>query len=522
MKDTLRKPVLADHVAVKRKLVPPFMKRLGSKLTQFSWTRQLVPEAVWIGLIIDHCGYEAARRHCLALSRAVRSAIDDPSRPMFVRLSAFLALSDTEKAITLSIIDAEAHAEIRRSLRPLAALAPTHPLAFLSDETAAAPEENRFPDILREFYDRNSRLAVLSLALAYELGLDQGKIHIASHLVEGLSDNFKVVGNYPETEESRRAAGSFRASSAMLFMELKLDGGGFQDDEPWVSEFWDLIAGFGPCLFRDTIEDEDEQNGDPLERFVIMYRNAVRRDLRDRLSNWPLDLNEIEAFEVVTALLCRQATLAIEMASSPATWTPHTGPIMLRAIADVFISLAWILKDPGPRAKKFVEDGQGAIKLQIAHQKRALETMTDDDEIDQMTQMIDVWSDWLASQRMEQFIEVNLGSWSGLNTRQMAEDAGFIDFYNYVYQPFSGVAHSNWAHVSMFNTLHCENPAHRLHRGAAIAPIPADLHWLYLASKYLSKTFGHFDDVFDLKGLRHDAFDHVATQLQAEARDPET
>jgi len=94
---------------------------------------------------------------------------------------------------------------------------------------------------------------------------------------------------------------------------------------------------------------------------------------------------------------------------------------------------------------------------------------------------------------LEALVEVNLGSWSGLNTRKMAEEADFIDFYNYVYQPFSGVAHSNWAHVSMFNTIQCQNPAHRWHRGAAIAPGPIDLSWLYLASKYLSKTFGHFD-----------------------------
>lgn len=70
------RPVLADHVAVKRKLVPPFMKRLGPKLHQFSWTRQLVPEAIWIGLIVDRCGYKDARQHCIALSQAVRLAID--------------------------------------------------------------------------------------------------------------------------------------------------------------------------------------------------------------------------------------------------------------------------------------------------------------------------------------------------------------------------------------------------------------------------------------------------------------
>ena len=39
-----------------------------------------------------------------------------------------------------------------------------------------------------------------------------------------------------------------------------------------------------------------------------------------------------------------------------------------------------------------------------------------------------------------------------------------------------------------------------------------DLNWLYLASKYLSKTFEHFDNVYGLS-LPHVAFDLIAGQL---------
>jgi hypothetical protein len=507
-----RKPVLDDHVAVKRKLVPPFVHRLGLKLANYSWTRQLVPEALWIGLVIEHCGYEAARKHCRALSRAVCAATDADGRPMFVRFSAFGSLSDTAKSAVVAALDTNTLTALQESLSPLAAVAPSHPLAFLGCRSAVESPQADLAQALGEFYDRNGRAAVLSMALGYELGLDQDKIHIAPHLVDGFNQAFQVIAQFPETDEARRAGGVFRAGASTLFMAMKLDGSGFEDDAPWVEAFWEEIAGFGPCLHVDTIEDEVTDSDDQLERFVFAYRNAVRADLRLRLANWPLDLNAVEAFEVVTALLCRQSTLAMEMASSPGVWTPHIAPILLRAIADVFISLAWILKDPGPRACRFVEDGQGAIKLQIAHQKRALEAATDPHDAEQLRQMTELWSEWLATQRMEAFVEVNLGSWSGLNTRKMAEEAGFTDFYNYVYQPFSGVTHSNWAHVSMFNSVHCQNPAHRLHRGAAIIPADADLQWLYLASKYLSKTFAHFDEVRGVD-LSHTAFDLVAAQL---------
>ncbi|WP_457091825.1 DUF5677 domain-containing protein [Microvirga sp. P5_D2] len=511
-----RHPLLADHVAIKRKLVPPFVGAAGNKLFQYSWTRQLVPEAIWIALIIDHCGYEAAVKVCRDLVITARHVVERLDAPMFVRFSAFSTLKPEEKTALATSLDASVRAEINAALRPLCSIASSHPLAFL--DVDSKPEDlvaNNFAVVLRECYDRNGRLSVLSMALAYRLGIDQGKVHVADHLVDDLIHRFKAIGNYPDTEAAQQAAGAFRAAAPNLFMMHQDEGRAFQNDEAWGNDFWDGVAGFGPCLLPDTIQDEDPESDDPAEAFIIAYRNSVRNDLRERLKQWPLNLKAIETYEVVSALICRQATLAIDLASAPAIWNPHTAPIILRAMADVFISMAWILKDPGPRSKQFVEDGLGAMKLQVAHQERALEQTTDPDERERLSLMIEVGREWLASQRMHQFVEVNLGSWSGLNTRKMADEAGFIDFYNHVYQPFSGVAHSNWTHVSIFNTVHCQNPAHRGHRAPAIVPTDPDPHWLLLATKYLSKALGHFDEVHGLTNLPHGAFDFIETQIVA-------
>lgn len=516
MGDETRRPVLGDHAAVKRKLIPPAVRAFGGRLAQYSWTRQLVPEAIWLGLVIDRCGYQSARSLCRSLVLASRDAFASDTSPLFVRMSAYSLLDADAQARVMAALSVADLVELRTSLSPLRQISATHPLAFLEDDADLEPATaDRLPKILPEFYDRNGRLAVLSLALAYELGLVQGKIHVADHLIDGLNIGFRDIGDFPQTGASKDAAGRFRAAAPMLFMTPGDDGEGFREDDSWVGTFWDGIAGFGPCLFPDTIQDEDGDDGHPLEVFVREFRNNVRADLRARLREWHLNLNEVEVYEVVLALLSRQSTLAIEFAAAPSIWSPHSAPITLRAMADVFISLAWILKEPGPRARRFVEDGLGAIKLLIAHQERALETASDPADIDEMQQMIEVWREWLTMQRMEQFVEVNLGSWSGLNTRKMAEEAGFLDFYNYVYQPFSGVAHSNWAHVSMFNTAFCQNPAHRGHRAPAIVPSEPDAHWLFLASKYLSKTFRHFDDVNGLEGLPHAAFDYFEKPTQA-------
>lgn len=486
------------------------MHSLGDKLSQYSWTRQLVPEAIWLALIVDRHGYVRARTLCLELINAATNATPSTNLPPLVPLSAFASFDEKQKSAIVSILNKAVREAIADALASLTHIAPHHPLAFLADGLAPAElDGERFSQVLKDCYDRDGKLALLAMAVGQWLGMEQGKVHIAPHLIAEVIDRLRVIADYPSTDASLNAVGGIRASAPMLFMRPPTEDGMSAEEAPWVGEFWDAIAGFGSCMFADTLQDETLEDADELTTFVINYCNAVRADLRARLRHWRLDLNRVEAFEVVAALLCRQATLAIDLGSSPAIWNPHTAPIMLRAMADVFITLAWILKDPDTRSKQFVNDGLGAIKLQIAHQERALETFTDPAEKEQTRGMIRMWQSWLDSQRMHDFVEVNLGSWSGISTRKMAEEAGFLDFYNYVYQPFSSVAHSNWAHVSMFNTIFCENPAHRGHRAAAIVPIEFDSHWLFLVTKYLSKTFLHFDEVMQLPDMPEYTFDFL-------------
>jgi len=109
-------------------------------------------------------------------------------------------------------------------------------------------------------------------------------------------------------------------------------------------------------------------------------------------------------------------------------------------MADVYITLAWILKAPDERARKFILYGLGQEKLQLEHRKTQI---ADRKPTPEEQLMIDASKAWINSQRFTFLTEVNLGSWSGLPTREMADQAGCLDFYNYVYMPFSARAHSS-------------------------------------------------------------------------------
>lgn len=219
------------------------------------------------------------------------------------------------------------------------------------------------------------------------------------------------------------------------------------------------------------------------------YIERATAELFDRLNSWPQAAAEVELHEVVGALAARQAQLTFELACSPGMWNPHVAPLFLRAMCDVYITTAWILEaDPRKRAREFILHGLGQIKLELEHRK-ANPTPTENE-----LQFIDALEEFAQRQRHLFLTEVNVGSWSGKSTRAMAEESGCLDFYNYVYTPFSACVHSTWQHVSRFNLEPCGNPLHRLHNIPVVQhflhPAPQDL---WLAAKYLDKLFHLLD-----------------------------
>ena len=230
-----------------------------------------------------------------------------------------------------------------------------------------------------------------------------------------------------------------------------------------------------------------------IEEFARAIEAKVRQELRLRCEAYTPDFQAPEVFNAITALLARQATLAIELALSPQSWNGHAAPLFLRAMTDVHITLSWILLDPKTRARQYIDHGLGQAVLELEHRKKGLDG-ADEDGKEDLKRMIRAYEAWINTQRWNFLVEVNVGAWSGKTTREMAEEAGILDFYNYVYTPFSQCAHSTWYHVGRYNSSPSESPLTRQLWMPLIADSPTDIWNLHLAAKYLDKSFNVFDE----------------------------
>jgi len=136
--------------------------------------------------------------------------------------------------------------------------------------------------------------------------------------------------------------------------------------------------------------------------FMDKYCSLIIEGFRERWKKWEIEIYDSETYEAIGGLLSRQVTLSISLASAPQIWNGHIAPLILRAMTDVHITLAWILLDPKERAKKYILYGLGQEKLYIEHLKS--EAVEEDNRINLM---IEVRESWLNSQRADFLTEVN-------------------------------------------------------------------------------------------------------------------
>lgn len=237
----------------------------------------------------------------------------------------------------------------------------------------------------------------------------------------------------------------------------------------------------------------------PFEKFILSYCDNVVANFEARWEPYTPEIYQSEISEAVWGLAARQVTLALEMARNPGIWNPHIAPILLRAMTDAHITLAWILGDPAARSREYIRFGLGQDKLYLEYLQNEADQIPEGELDEPLENLVQMKKAWLNSQLAEWAIEVNVGSWSGKSTREMAQEARCESLYKFAYVPFSGAVHSMWQHVGSFNVVPCDNPLHKNHRIPVLSEFEPDADYLYRSAKYVSRTFGLLSDEFGLE-----------------------
>lgn len=178
---------------------------------------------------------------------------------------------------------------------------------------------------------------------------------------------------------------------------------------------------------------------------------------------------------VLIPLLGRMASLMGHYIEAPVAWNVHIGPIILRALAEILLTIVWLSGDLSKRSSRFIDQSLLQARKDLLHLDKSLKEKAFSSDVKAMSEFMKSWIESL-----EQLVPRKRNRHRIPSLRKMAESGDYLDFYNIEVSEWSACVHSSWHHVGIYNLIFCENPLHRYHELPIIAPLQCDS--LYLRS----------------------------------------
>jgi hypothetical protein len=490
-----RKPaktkMLSGHTRVGKKFFPP--------AAQFGWTEvhyieRVLPEIAWMGFFIERFGTERGLTLVETFLRICYSIKSAGCKFFFCSAFRFLTADEWTRIRKLSKAKG-IFLEVLDTLTPYLRCYPhNNPLQnFFEEKTAEKPsmtDIERARAVISQLFDRRSQTASVIQAVIPKIEIGIGKFHVPKDYP---FLDFDSITTAFDSEHTGSLCSHVRMNVNSTFMMYE-----DQIGDSWARDFWNRGRDLAP--FRaDNVEPPDaSESTHPMIKFGIAYERYAWSVVDAIWAEFPVDIFESEFAEVVGALLARQCNLTVKVARNPDLWDYHAGPLFLRSMTDVYITVAWILKDPLVRARQFIQYGLGQEKLHVERLKSAIndEEPEEAEELREGIKAREAWIDW---QHYSFLQHVDIGSWSGISTRKMAEEADCLGLYDFAYGGWSNATHSTWNHVGRFDVFPSSEPLHKHIWQPANFPHGLHTDVVIKATKYFDKLAVHLVDEFKIK-----------------------
>ncbi len=409
---------ISGHQLVRGKLLPPFAKlEQTGRIQLSSWINERLPEMLWAALIIAYFDRDDA----LGLFRRILNFIgrhEQRDKLYDLTLSGIAKLDIALRTELIRFITEPPETKVALS-----------PLQLFD----ALPGRD---DWLREISGIELDVGLLMAAVGKTLwhqsqeATDCRWLRVMAQVVSGkfhipkeMADNwFK----YPNEGDQRFVRPSIRAAE-IAHNPLE------SPDLTWPNAFWKEAWLNTPC-FELTQSDEHI----PIENVLVTRQTLAK--LRDRLQEHWHRTHHTTAIDPKHDAVFGMAFYSLRILDEMmgiGIGTSILGRLGLRTILEIRINLKYLLdQDNEELWKKWREFGAGQAKLNVLKF----------DELIDPPKYIDIKSlEQIANEDIwEEFLTVNLASWSGLDLRKLSERTGLKNDYDKHYSWTSGYAHGMW------------------------------------------------------------------------------
>lgn len=469
MKETMsyRTRVLQDHLKRGNTFYPPFTFDGGeSRFTQIEWRTDILPELIWIAMLVQSYGFDDAREIVCATTFCADQSHVYGTRPNFATVSGYDLLTAESRGVLNGRLARQGlRDKLAAALGALVRLYPKCPMKFLLEgerlEIGIAKARSTVAPVIDACLYRHEKLPTFVQGIYYDALLASGKLKLVPPVKR---HNTNVLKDYPDSPEAQKVAAFVRCCATGLPMECKLPG---SERSPWWPQyFWRRGLRIGRCVPAEP--NAVLPNALPQSYlFFLMY--CFRNYNDECISFWDnvhrrykYDIYSPLRDEVLLGLASRIYRLTVQIVSFPANWTEDVGQVYLRMVVESYIYYQWLkVKGTQRDFENFYEHGLGQQKLRMEHTRAYLEAQgvkPGDWEL---------WNDglqFLKRHKMPEFVPVNIGNPLNKDLRTLAKEADIKEFHALIFGPTSSVVHGMYDALDQFYLRECRNPFHCRHK----------------------------------------------------------
>lgn len=451
---------LSRHKKKGTELRPPLSR---SEVALIDWSRDLLPEHLWIGSLAVHFGLDQVWDPFTHLMDALDDYLPEGYTALGL-ISDFAAVPESaRRAFLLDNSDLVREAFLEPLGRQLA-FYPLAPARWLVSDQAL--EAGGALDPEREL----PRVRKIVEGLLPGKDPFSGRVRtlpmyrLFKHQKVKFFESLPVASLIPRYPGKLNAEDRYHVESvARQLVSFRLQQSNSPLTTSWAEYFWRHNLDLAICrpreaevvakapisaVDRDRIATTLHDNAVTARDYLLELQRVYRPDLYDPTRD-----------EVLSGLFSRVTRLYCVLAEDPYLWARDLAGILLRALADSAISFGYLAKKgTAEDFARFVRYGEGQQKLLMLQ----LQDLYPGGRTMDGRSMEDISAE--LGGFLPELMEIELGHWAKADTRKLAIAAGMEPLYRLVFTPASGDLHGSWISLKESNLTRCSESLHRYHR----------------------------------------------------------
>ncbi|SIS04185.1 hypothetical protein SAMN05878482_11077 [Peribacillus simplex] len=432
---------LSDHKFKKGIIVSPANDSFGDTLKFNSWTKERLPEYLWLGLILNYYGRDKGLKKGESILYHIANINVDITQP---KLSMIFSLSKEKQDEIYKIICNFINPSI---LSPLTILyrGEQHKVFnhyFYDNSQTVEDRISTLRSSVKMFYNHQSNDTTDLRYLSICLPLFKGMVRLS----EGVGMTIESIKNYSKTDHEDERMRFYRPS-IRSFEVIDME----ENDDEFISYFWRELGLCTDC--SPLYIDHPEHVYDIQEFFYDTKKVFENITLLNKEK-----LIEDPKFNVLMGSTCYILKLTGEVINNELK-DSILGRLAFRTILEVFIMMKYLIIKEASQDDIF----QGYQLYGIGKYKHILLRVRES-SIERESHIAVPIVETIVNEPMwEEFVNIDVRFFDQQNIKKKFEEVNEKELYEIYYEYTTNYAHGFWGAIRESSMLICDNPLHKYH-----------------------------------------------------------